>query len=182
MRSGSNPGPFLWDLKMSDEQTLRFYAEHARTYAARGAGATEPRLQDFIAALPPGAHVLELGTGGGHHAAHTLAQGLVVDATDASPDLASEAEKRIGRPVAIMRFDQLTASGIYDGVWASAALLHAPAGELTDDLARIHNALRPGGPVRFQLQGGVGRGARRLWPLLQLSRCHHAGAAFSGGR
>ena len=39
---------------MADDETLRFYAEHAATYANRQRGAPNPELKAFMAALPPG--------------------------------------------------------------------------------------------------------------------------------
>lgn len=143
---------------MADDQTLKFYADVAKAYAAQTSKLPDPELQGFIAALPAGALVLELGSGGGRDAAVMLAQGLDVHPTDASPELAAEAERRIGRPVTIMRFDQLEAHAIYDGVWASASLLHAPKHELTSDLVRIHRALRPGGLCVASFKAGEGEG------------------------
>jgi SAM-dependent methyltransferase len=143
---------------MADEKTLQFYAHSARTYAAHGNDAPSQNLLSFVAALPPEAKVLELGTGGGRDAMHMLAQGIALDPTDGSAELAAEARARIGKPVAIMRFDQLAASACYDGVWANASLLHAPRAELTDDLTRIHRALRPGGLFVSSFKAGQGEG------------------------
>ena len=143
---------------MADEQTLRFYAEMAKTYAAQANAQPGEHLRDFVAALTPGARVLELGSGGGHDAAYMLSQGISLDATDASPQLAAEAEIRIGQPVAIMRFDQLEAVSLYDGVWANASLLHAPDSELSDDLRRIHRALSHGGLFLSSFKAGTGEG------------------------
>ena len=143
---------------MADDETLRFYAEHAAAYANRQRGAPDPELAAFMAALPPGAAILELGTGGGHDAAAMLARGFAVTPTDASPDLAREAGKRLGIPVRLMRFSELDAVQGYDAVWANAALLHAPRDELTDDLARIHRALRPGGLFQASFKAGSGEG------------------------
>ncbi|MCP1766438.1 SAM-dependent methyltransferase [Bradyrhizobium japonicum] len=44
-----------------------------------------------------------------------------------------------------MRFDELDAQEAYDGVWASACLLHVPREELSGILRRIHRALKPSG-------------------------------------
>jgi len=142
---------------MADNATLEFYARNAVTYAAQEPGPFL-HLGQFLARLAPGAAVLELGTGGGHDAAHMIAAGYDVTPTDASPELAKQAEARIGRPVLIMRFDELEADAGYDGVWASACLLHAPVAELTDDLARIHRSLKPGGIFHASFKAGRGEG------------------------
>jgi SAM-dependent methyltransferase len=147
---------------MADKSTLEFYAANAATYVQHGTDQPGERLLAFIHALHAGAQVLELGAGSGRDAAHMLAHGLAVDATDASPDLAAEATKRLGRPVRQLRFDALDAEASYDAVWASASLLHAPASELTGDLTRIHRALRLGGLFVASFKAGSGEGRDRF--------------------
>jgi len=55
------------------------------------------------------------------------------------------ASQRLGHPVEAMRFDELDEREIYDGVWASACLLHVPRDELAGVLARVRRALKPDG-------------------------------------
>ncbi len=143
---------------MADKQTLDFYRANATTYAETTGGRRSPRLAAFIAALPAGARVLELGAGSGYHAAEMARCGIDIDATDASAELAAEAQRRIGRPVRLLRFADLAADREYDGVWASASLLHAPVEELTEDLGRIHRALKPGGLFVASFKAGQGEG------------------------
>ena len=101
---------------MADDPTLDFYARNAAEYVQHGAGEPRAQLVALMAALPSGARVLELGSGSGRDAAAMLERGFDVDATDASPELAAEGARRIGRPVRIMRFDQLDAVEAYDAV------------------------------------------------------------------
>ena len=146
---------------MADDATLAFYATNAADYVRDNPGQPDqpgPRLLAFLDALAPAACLLELGSGSGRDAAAMLARGFAVQATDASPELAARAEQRLGRPVRILRFDELDAQASYDGVWANASLLHAPATELTDDLRRIHAALRPGGLFAASFKAGTGEG------------------------
>jgi SAM-dependent methyltransferase len=142
---------------MTDPTTLKFYADNAATYARHAQGAT-PQLSGFMSLLPSGGLVLELGTGNGRDAAAMLAAGFSVTPSDASPELAAEAESRLGKSVRIMAFHELNEFDAYDGVWACAALLHAPRAELTDDLARIFRALRPGGHLVASFKAGDSEG------------------------
>lgn len=143
---------------MQDDETLGFYARNARSYAARERRLPEQRLTTFLAALPPGAPILELGTGGGQDAQAMIAAGFAVTPTDGSPELAAEASARLGQPVKIMRFEALEDVAAYAGVWASASLLHAPREALTGILTRIHRALRPGGVFVASYKRGKAEG------------------------
>lgn len=147
---------------MADDETLAFYAANAARYVQDGSDRPNPHLTTFLDSLPQGARILELGSGSGRDAAIMLAKGFDVDATDASPELAAQAATRLGRAVAILRFNQLDARVAYDAVWASASLLHAPASELAEDLRKIHTALRPGGLLTASFKAGNGEGRDRL--------------------
>ena len=127
-----------------DETTLQFYRQNAQSYAD-WAKASSTRLKGFLVLLPPGGAILELGCGAGNHAAVMLAEGFSLRATDGSPEMADIASQRLGHTVEAMRFDQLDAQQAYDGVWASACLLHVPRDELAGILGRIHRALKPSG-------------------------------------
>jgi SAM-dependent methyltransferase len=127
-----------------DEPTLEFYRSNAQSYAD-WAKAPSTRLRGFLALLPRSGAILELGCGAGNHSAVMLAEGFAVRATDGSPEMAEIASRRLGHPVEAMLFDQLDAQEAYDGVWASACLLHVPRDELAGILGRIHRALKPSG-------------------------------------
>ena len=146
---------------MPDPATLKFYADNAADYVQHAQNPT-PQLQAFLAQLPPGGTVLELGTGNGRDAAAMLAAGFAVTPSDASPELAAQAQARLRRPVRIMAFHELDDVALYDGVWACAALLHAPRDELTDNLTQIFRALRPGGRMMASFKAGNSEGRDRF--------------------
>ena len=147
---------------MTDDRTLRFYAEHARRYATHRTRPTGAPLAAFLAALAPGAHILELGCGNGIEAAHMLERGFAVEPTDGTAELAALAAQRLGRPVAVLRFEDLAAEQAYDGIWAAAGLLHVRAGALPGILGRIRRALRPGGLFTASYKAGTGAGRDAL--------------------
>jgi SAM-dependent methyltransferase len=142
---------------MPDPETLKFYADNAAAYVEHATAPT-PQLAAFMARLPTGGTVLELGTGNGRDAAAMLAAGFGVTPSDASPALAAKTEARLGVPVRIMAFHELDDVATYDGVWACACLLHAPREELTEDLSRIYRALRPGGLLTASFKAGDSEG------------------------
>ncbi|MEO1043952.1 MAG: class I SAM-dependent methyltransferase [Pseudomonadota bacterium] len=128
-----------------DRQTLEFYSRQAPIYTASGKGGINRALPAFVTLLPPGAHILELGCGGGLDAEYLIQRGFTVDATDGVAEMAAKAERRLGQPVRVMRFDELVSSEEYDAVLASYSLLHVPLTELPDILQRVWFALKPCG-------------------------------------
>lgn len=128
-----------------DPKTLDFYATEAPRYHARNVAPINCELPGFLARLAPGASILELGCGGGRDAAYMEAAGFVVDPTDGVLEMAALATVRLGRPIRVMRFDELDTIEAYDAVYASYSLLHVPRAALIDVLRRIHVALKPGG-------------------------------------
>ena len=62
---------------MPDPQTLKFYADNAADYVQHATAPT-PQLGSFLARLPAGGSILELGTGNGRDAAAMLAAGFAV--------------------------------------------------------------------------------------------------------
>lgn len=141
---------------MIDRQTEQFYAERAEEWAAHLPHDVSPALDGFLARLPDGAHVLDLGCGDGRDAAHMEKRGFSVDATDGVASMVDLTSKRLTRPARMMRFDELEAEAEYDAVWAHASLHHANADDLPDLLARVYRALKPGGWHFSNYKGGTG--------------------------
>jgi SAM-dependent methyltransferase len=145
-----------------DEETLQFYRGNAEAYAKRTFTSRQARLIAFLAELPPGASILELGCGAGGDTAEMLARGFDVRATDGSPEMADVASKLLGRPVETLLFHELDAVEAYDAVWANACLLHVPRPELADVLARIWRALKPDGWFYASFKAGDADGRDTL--------------------
>jgi SAM-dependent methyltransferase len=145
-----------------DEATLQFYQSNAEAYAKRTFTSRQARLTAFLALLPPGASILELGCGAGGDTAEMLARGFNVRPTDGSPEMAGVAARGLGRPVETLLFHELDEVEAYDGVWANACLLHVPRDQLADILARIWRALKPGGVFYASYKEGEADGRDTL--------------------
>ncbi|WFU13785.1 class I SAM-dependent methyltransferase [Bradyrhizobium sp. CB3481] len=145
-----------------DEATLQFYRDNADAYAQREITSRHARLTAFLALLPPGAAILELGCGAGGDTAEMLARGFDVRATDGSPEMAAVAAKRLGRPIETLLFHELDEAEAYDGVWANACLLHVPRDQLASVLSLIRRALKPGGVFYASYKEGEAGGRDTL--------------------
>lgn len=147
---------------MSSEETDRFYAGHASEYAAAGSHRDNRWRDAFLSGLAPAAAILELGCGGGYDSAAMIACGFSVTPTDGVAEMAEQAQKRLGVPVQVLRFDAIDYVSAFDGIWASACLLHVPRADLPVVLQRIHAALKPGGLFYASFKAGEGEGQDSL--------------------
>jgi SAM-dependent methyltransferase len=140
-----------------DPETIAVYNARAAEYDALVSGDEEnAQLAIFVTALPTGAKVLDLGCGTGSAAAVMRDHGLNVTALDASPEMAALAKRRFNLDVTLGTFDDLTGQNIYDGIWASFSLLHAPRADMPRHLKAIHDALKTGGVFSLGLKTGTG--------------------------
>jgi SAM-dependent methyltransferase len=149
--------------KAHDAQTLSFYATEAAAYAARSDGiGPSKRLATFTARLKPGAAVLDLGCGTGRDTQALIEAGFAVTAIDGSSAMAQEAERRTGRPVRVQLFEDIEDVAAFDGIWASASLLHVPREGLPAVLHAVYRALKPNGLLFATFKGGGHEGRDTL--------------------
>ena len=140
---------------MVDRQTMAAYAAHVERYRKLVTDQGGNRqLGGFMARLAPGNAVLDLGCGVGDSAARMRDAGLEVSCMDASPDIAAMALELHGIEVRQMGFDALADEGLYEAVWASFSLLHAPRADMPANLSRLHRALKPAGILYLGLKEG----------------------------
>jgi SAM-dependent methyltransferase len=146
-----------------DAKTIAVYDARAGDYADRFAVSQPDRhLQRFIAALPKGAHVLDLGCGPANAAAFMRAAGLKPDAVDASPGMVALANQRHAIGARLATFDDIDGVAVYDGIWASFSLLHAARDDLPRHLSAIHKALKPQGIFHIGMKTGTGAARDRI--------------------
>ncbi|WP_227270897.1 class I SAM-dependent methyltransferase [Roseobacter weihaiensis] len=145
---------------MSDDETLRVYADRAQAYAdMTGQAAADPSLQGFIEAIPAEGRVLDLGCGPGASAAVMADAGLAVEAFDPVAKMVALASAHDGVEARQAGFEDVSGTDVYDGIWANFSLLHAPRAQMPEHLARIARALKPSG--RFHIAVKTGTGSKR---------------------
>ena len=143
---------------MTDKETLRVYDAKAADYAKLIDSDTKenPYLERFIARLPTGGRVLDLGCGPGLAATRMANAGLQVDAMDGSAEMVAMATQHDGVTAWQATFDQITGTDIYDGIWANFCLLHASKEAMPHHLAAMVTALKPGGAFHIGMKLGSG--------------------------
>ncbi|MEM1076496.1 MAG: methyltransferase domain-containing protein [Pseudomonadota bacterium] len=143
---------------MSDKETLKVYSQKADEYAdlVSQTASNDPVFADFLAAVPDGGHVLDLGCGPGHYAAAMAKAGLTVTAFDPVPEMIAIAATHNGVTARQAGFDDLSDTAQYDGVWANFSLLHAPRAAVPGHLSRIRAALKPQGRFHIGVKTGSG--------------------------
>ena len=137
--------------------TLDFYNENAGAYAESTLSVNMAHEYEcFLRYLPKGGKILDLGCGSGRDSIAFLEQGYDVIPLDGSAELGKIAEKNIGRPVVLCRFQDLDFHQEFDGVWACASLLHVPEREMKDVLCRVADSLKTGGILYASYKYGKG--------------------------
>lgn len=133
-------------MSLFDPTTIQVYEDNAESYSSRIVGQSYLHALDrFCSKMPRNARVLDLGCGAGWAAEYMQKRGLDIYALDASPKLAAIASRKISRPAAVLRFDELVDVGQYDGVFACNVLTHVPKAGVPQLLNRIAQSLRENG-------------------------------------
>jgi mutator protein MutT len=96
----------------------------------------------FLEHIVPGAHILDLGCGSGRDSKAFREMGFDVTSVDGSPEIAMWASAFTGHSVAVKSFQEIDYNEEFDGVWASASLLHCYQGQLQDVIQRIVDSLK----------------------------------------
>lgn len=143
------------------EQTIEYYNQYAEQFAERTAGADMSFCRNaFLKYLPEHALILDAGCGSGRDSRIFMEKGYQVCAIDASEEMCRAAERRIGRPVQCMRFEEMEWRERFDGIWACASLLHVTRLELPAVLGNFHRALKSGGVLYASFKYGAGEEER----------------------
>lgn len=147
-------------------KNIEYYNKNADSFFEGSVNADMSSERDrFISYLPAGGTILDAGCGSGRDSKAFLEKGFDVIAFDASEEMCKRASEYIGQEVINMLFQDLTYKDEFDGIWASASLLHVPMEELPGILMKMKEALKRGGVMYASFKYGDGikmRGERRF--------------------
>lgn len=143
--------------------TIKVYEEGARTFLKRWTARrrrSSALLPEWVAGLPRGAPVLDLGCGGGQDAQLLQREGYRVvgmDLTAAFLRVAREAVPSLPLVRADMR-ELPFRSASFDGVWAAASLIHLPKAEAIRVMKALRLLAKPGATLAAMLTYGTKSG------------------------
>lgn len=154
---------------------VEFYADHAAEFdAARGRALIERAWLDaFLADIPAGGHILDLGCGAGEPmAAYLLAQGYRVTGVDASAPLLALARQRFPQArwvQADMR--ELDLGECFDGILAWDSLFHLDRTAQANCIETIGRHAAPSAALMFNSGGDRGESVGTMFgePLFHAS-------------
>lgn len=137
--------------------TIDYYDKHGHQFTAQTKYLDMSSFyQPFLALIPHNGHILDVGCGSGRDTKAFLEKGYRVTAFDASETLVALAAEYTQQPILKLRFQELSFSNEFDGIWASASLLHVPKQELDAIFERLINALKPKGVWYLSFKKGSG--------------------------
>lgn len=141
--------------------SIEYYNNFAEDFIKGTIVADLSELRDrFLKYLQVGVHILDLGCGSGRDAKVFLEKGYQITAIDGSSACCKLAADYIDQEVLCRTFKQLSFTEEFEGIWASASLLHVPYDELTEIFLLIDQALKPGGVLYASFKYGDFEGQR----------------------
>ena len=141
--------------------TINYYNLNAKNFIENTQNADMHLAQEkFLQLLPGSASILDFGCGSGRDTKYFLEKGYLVEATDGSSELCKLASAFTGIEVKEMLFQDLDASGKYEGIWACSSILHLPKQELLPVIRKMCDALKDNGVIYTSFKYGDFEGER----------------------
>jgi SAM-dependent methyltransferase len=144
-------------------ETIACYDGMAEHFVIRTMGLAIVGLQAFAARMGGRRVVLDLGCGPGRDTRRLAEAGAVAVGLDLSTELLRIAGRN-HPPGAFVLGDMRSlpfGSGVFDGVWFNASLLHIPRAHAAAVLEETRRLCRSGAPLYLAVQAGEGE---RWWP------------------
>lgn len=135
-----------------------FYEENAESYVKGTFGIDiEGTRREFLSYVPEGGRILDLGFGSGRDMLAFRNAGYQVVGIDPCLSFVHMA-RSMGLEALPLKAGDMTFENEFDGIWASASLLHSE--DLTEALGKCHKALKERGVLYCSFKKGSFRGMR----------------------
>lgn len=135
--------------------SVGYYDENAQAYFDSTLQADMHEVRDrFLQHVRPGGSILDAGCGSGRDTRAFADAGYAVTAFDASAEMVRLAQGYTRLSVKQMTFDQMDWQLQFNGIWASACLLHVARSDLPATFGRFANALAVDGAWYISMKFG----------------------------
>jgi ubiquinone/menaquinone biosynthesis C-methylase UbiE len=140
------------------KQTITVYNSIAAQYAVSAeAHAPEPEREKFVGLVPKGSRVLDAGCGSGRDSAYFEHHGIEVTGIDLCEPLLAIARK-VAFNAEFLTMDLRDINfpdQSFDGVWASASIIHLKRSEIPGVIASFFRILKSGGTCVILVKAGT---------------------------
>ena len=116
--------------------------------------------EEFLKLIPENGTILDAGCGSGRDSLKFKALGYDVTAIDGSEEMCKLASEYSGINVKHMQFQDIDFIDEFDGIWASASLLHVPSTEIEMVLEKMKKSLKENGILYASFKYGDFEGER----------------------
>ena len=140
---------------------MNYYDENAQEFFDGTVDADmSSHHEKFLKLMPKNGRILDAGCGSGRDAKLFKSLGYDVTAIDGSIEMCRLASEFSGIDVKHMQFQEISFSDEFDGIWASASLLHVPSDVLDSVLGNLKKALKKNGILYASFKYGDFEGER----------------------
>ena len=119
-----------------------------------------PQYKEFLKKIPENGHILDAGCGSGRDTLMFKSYGYKVTSIDGSIEMCKLASKHTKQEVHYMQFQEIEFNEIFDGIWASASLLHIKSNEIISVLKKLKKSLKKEGILYASFKYGDFEGKR----------------------
>ena len=138
------------------DRTIQYYKDNAGNYVKQTVNADMGGMYvDFLAYIPQGGRILDVGFGSGRDLAYFSKQGYLAHGIDLVEEFVLRARKE-GLSAKVGDFHDLPFEEEFDGIWACASLLHSD--NLPLAFENLSRALKVGGVFYLSMKYGKGKG------------------------
>ena len=110
--------------------------------------------QAFLPLVREGGKILDVGCGSGRDLQKFKNLGYEVIGIDASIEMVKKAKALSGEKVLNLKFNEITWENEFDGIWASASLLHVPVNEISNTIKLLWKSLKRSSPFFMSFKYG----------------------------
>lgn len=148
-------------MMVTDNNTLGYYNKNSVDFVDSTRDVDFREIQDkFLGLIAPKSLILDFGCGSGRDTKYFLSKGYIVEAWDGSIELCKAASEFTQIDVKNKLFQDLSASSLYDGIWACSSILHLPLNDLILVMKKIESALKNTGVLYTSFKYGDYSGER----------------------